>query len=86
MHFLVYDKVSNLSFFFSYNCYGYPNYDNSNLWNEISELTHGNKAWCIIGDFNEVRSLEDKMGSCWIDRKATRDFNNFITDNDLLEV
>nr|GFB27342.1 RNA-directed DNA polymerase, eukaryota [Tanacetum cinerariifolium] len=56
------------------------------LWNYISGLIaqwHGESI--VMGDFNEVRSEEERFGSQF-NRSSARNFNNFISSAGLVEI
>lgn len=55
------------------------------LWHFLSAfLTGWNDVAIIFGDFNDVRNERERRGSV-MDVKATRLFNNFINNNNLVE-
>ncbi|GJU03615.1 RNA-directed DNA polymerase, eukaryota [Tanacetum coccineum] len=56
------------------------------LWSFISEIINRWDGECVVmGDFNEVRVEDERMGSVFNVRGA-RDFNNFITSAGLVDV
>nr|XP_043629855.1 uncharacterized protein LOC122601151 [Erigeron canadensis] len=57
--------------------------DKRNLWNSFSTIIGGESGvWLIMGDFNTVRTSEERKGSQFKARCA-REFNQFIACNDL---
>nr|GEX69509.1 RNA-directed DNA polymerase, eukaryota [Tanacetum cinerariifolium] len=56
------------------------------LWSYITSLiTRWNGDCMVMGDFNEVRCMEDSMGSVF-NVKGANEFNNFISNSGLVEV
>ncbi|GKV01676.1 hypothetical protein SLEP1_g14215 [Rubroshorea leprosula] len=57
------------------------------LWRELIDLmtTCGEGNWCIAGDFNAIRSREEKKGRCF-DEGAMREFSNFICEAGLKDM
>ncbi|XP_071702842.1 uncharacterized protein [Rutidosis leptorrhynchoides] len=57
------------------------------LWNSLTNaLDNGSdEAWVLCGDFNEVRVPEDRFNCDFIGYRARR-FNEFISDNRLIEI
>nr|GFA64486.1 RNA-directed DNA polymerase, eukaryota [Tanacetum cinerariifolium] len=56
------------------------------LWDYISGLiTHWNGETIVLGDFNEVRSEDERFGSIF-HQSYSREFNHFISSSGLLEV
>nr|GEZ72331.1 RNA-directed DNA polymerase, eukaryota [Tanacetum cinerariifolium] len=56
------------------------------LWDYISGLiTHWNEETIVLGDFNEMRSEDERFGSIFHQSYA-REFNYFISSSGLLEV
>lgn len=56
------------------------------LWQFLSAFLSGrNEVAVIFGDFNDVRNAKERRGSV-MDEKATRNFNEFICNNNLIEV
>ena len=56
------------------------------LWDKLLSLFRINHGicWVVCGDFNEVRTPEERRGSVFVSRGATS-FNNFIATTDLVE-
>jgi len=65
-------------------------YDKFDLWKELTGVkgAHQNLAWCLCGDFNAVRSEEERKGvrGNASQKKEIFGFNNFIQDNLLVEL
>nr|GEX55170.1 RNA-directed DNA polymerase, eukaryota [Tanacetum cinerariifolium] len=56
------------------------------LWDYISSLINRWNGDCVLmGDFNEVRCLEDRMGSVF-NVQGSIEFNNFISNSGLVEI
>nr|GEV26057.1 hypothetical protein [Tanacetum cinerariifolium] len=56
------------------------------LWSYISSLmSRWNGEYMVMGDFNEVRYLEERMGSMFNVQGANA-FNNFISNSRLVEI
>nr|GEU36510.1 RNA-directed DNA polymerase, eukaryota [Tanacetum cinerariifolium] len=56
------------------------------LWSYITSLiTRWNGDCMVMGDFNEVRCMEDRMGSVF-NVQGANEFNNFISKSGLVEV
>ncbi|GKV16331.1 hypothetical protein SLEP1_g26989 [Rubroshorea leprosula] len=57
------------------------------LWEKLTELIReqGGGNWCIGGDFNAIRSKEEKRGRHF-DCAEIREFNNFILDAELEDI
>ena len=52
------------------------------LWEKISRIISSiDAAWCIFGDFNEVRNV-DKRKNSGFNKKGAEIFNNFITGDE----
>ncbi|XP_022023627.1 uncharacterized protein LOC110923880 [Helianthus annuus] len=55
------------------------------LWTDlVSLLDQDNGAWILLGDFNELRSEEERVSSCF-DRGSSEAFNGFISAAGLME-
>nr|KYP32205.1 Putative ribonuclease H protein At1g65750 family [Cajanus cajan] len=63
--------------------------DKRRLWGDIimSKRGFGSCLWCIVGDFNTVRRLEERKGG-FGDHGARdmEEFNSFITEMELIDV
>ncbi|GJY46224.1 RNA-directed DNA polymerase, eukaryota [Tanacetum coccineum] len=58
----------------------------ANLWDKISMLINSiDAAWCIFGDFNEVRSCNERKNSSF-NRMGAANFNNLISTNSLIDI
>ncbi|GJV84549.1 putative reverse transcriptase domain-containing protein [Tanacetum coccineum] len=56
------------------------------LWNYIvSLLSHWNGEYMVLGDFNEVRSESERMGSLF-NAQGAKEFNNFILNAGLVDI
>lgn len=56
------------------------------FWDELNFIRNGNlDVWFLCGDFNAIRKKEKKSGPNF-DMHLSRQFNNFINDNRLLEL
>ncbi|KAJ9539578.1 hypothetical protein OSB04_026084 [Centaurea solstitialis] len=69
------------------NVYG-PNStaDRKVLWSKLQLLLSKEEVnWCVFGDFNEVRNIEERL-NCGSNQGGMEDFNNFISDSGLVEV
>ncbi|XP_027171734.1 uncharacterized protein LOC113771340 [Coffea eugenioides] len=51
--------------------------DRKKLWGE---------KWIIAGDFNDILSNEEKWEGRWREENSFTDFNNFINDNQLVDI
>ncbi|KAJ9538060.1 hypothetical protein OSB04_030793 [Centaurea solstitialis] len=69
------------------NVYG-PNIpsDRKTLWGKLSNvLCFEGVRWCVFGDFNEVRSKEERLNS-EVNLKGMEEFNEFIDKEELVEI
>ena len=58
----------------------------SSLWEKNSRIINSiDAAWCIFGDFNEVRNVDERKNPCF-NRRGAELFNNFITGDDLIDI
>ncbi|GJV28970.1 RNA-directed DNA polymerase, eukaryota [Tanacetum coccineum] len=56
------------------------------LWEKISTIINSiDVAWCIFGDFNEVRNVDERKNSGF-NRRGVDLFNNFITGDELIDI
>ncbi|GKC13210.1 putative ribonuclease H protein [Tanacetum coccineum] len=56
------------------------------LWDRISRvLAPSDTCWCIFGDFNEVRRLDERLNSEFSKKEALA-FNDFIRSEQLIDV
>ncbi|XP_076938943.1 uncharacterized protein LOC143607350 [Bidens hawaiensis] len=59
--------------------------DNRGLWERILSIKESNNGlWILLGDFNSVRSMEERRNSVFI-HVCARDFNDFIFNANLSE-
>ncbi|GJZ70286.1 putative RNA-directed DNA polymerase [Tanacetum coccineum] len=64
----------------------YPANQKVALWKRLEELINSNDAaWCLFGDFNEVRNQDDRLNTQFHVRESD-DFNEFIANTHLIEV
>lgn len=50
-------------------------------WDMLRQLAEiGNYAWCVIGDFNNIRKQSEKIGGHSQQRWVLEGFNNAIRD------
>lgn len=68
--------------------YGHPYVKGKlEVWEAIKKLNHWcNKAWCCIGDFNDVRFNYEKQGGNPIDASRAWEFNKFISGCNLFDL
>lgn len=60
--------------------------DRKKVWGSIVNLSHFfTLPWCMGGDFNEIRSLGERLGCSCRDR-GMADFNNFIEELGLMDL
>ncbi|GKV45963.1 hypothetical protein SLEP1_g52987 [Rubroshorea leprosula] len=56
------------------------------LWGELKDLVLQTRGlWCLVGDFNTVKNVEEKVGSQAVTTEM-RDFNNFIMEAELIDI
>lgn len=56
------------------------------LWHKLERLCAWEEVkWAIFGDFNEVRSVQERMNST-TNPRGTIEFNDFILRSKLLEI
>lgn len=60
--------------------YGYPHHHlQKSLWDQISNIPDtGTKPWLILGDLNELSSLEEKISVQKCNSTRHNNFNTFI--------
>ncbi|GAU35536.1 hypothetical protein TSUD_155670 [Trifolium subterraneum] len=59
------------------------------LWNDLSDKIqrNSNVAWCVLGDFNAVRSFDERISRSVIGGSdVSTPFNQFIDDNCLIDL
>jgi len=60
------------------------------IWDEISEIrkSHPIKMWCVVGDFNSIRSAEERRGQNYNVNYSSeiQSFNKFIEDSSLVDI
>ncbi|GJX15428.1 putative RNA-directed DNA polymerase, eukaryota, reverse transcriptase zinc-binding domain protein [Tanacetum coccineum] len=68
------------------NVYGpYPTSKKGELWNKLEDMINLFKAaWCVFGDFNEVREQDDRLNTQFQARED--EFNEFIVNTHLIEM
>ncbi|KAJ9564765.1 hypothetical protein OSB04_000731 [Centaurea solstitialis] len=69
------------------NVYG-PNSitERKELWKKLRTIiSNEDIKWCVFGDFNEVRSKEERLNSTLVQR-GVDDFNDFIEESGLVEI
>ncbi|GKV48455.1 hypothetical protein SLEP1_g55268 [Rubroshorea leprosula] len=55
------------------------------LWEDLQGLINSKKGnWCLAGDFNAVRGIEERAGETGISREM-REFDNFINNSTLVK-
>ncbi|XP_071687285.1 uncharacterized protein [Rutidosis leptorrhynchoides] len=69
------------------NVYGpHSDRDKKVFWESLENLVGSiNTSWLLVGDFNEVRSSDDRLNSQFHQYRADR-FNEFITINALIDI
>ncbi|XP_071715011.1 uncharacterized protein [Rutidosis leptorrhynchoides] len=57
------------------------------FWEQLQKKNSGdlNEPWIVCGDFNEVRSEEERLNSQFIESRAKK-FNDFINTNKLIDI
>ncbi|GKV49720.1 hypothetical protein SLEP1_g56454 [Rubroshorea leprosula] len=56
------------------------------LWEDLKELVLQTRGlWCLVGDFNMVKNVEEKVGSKAVTIEM-REFNNFIMESELIDI
>ncbi|KAJ4779727.1 Endonuclease/exonuclease/phosphatase family protein [Rhynchospora pubera] len=67
--------------------YGDPkHFHNRVLWQILSQIIQMHKVVCLMGDFNEILSPDEKVGGSSRVKANTIDFQNFTFDNSLVDV
>lgn len=60
------------------------------LWDELirHKRANANEAWCVLGDFNPIRKIEERRGSSQLVRgmREITDFNIFIQAMELIYI
>lgn len=69
------------------NVYGpHSREEKSLLWDKLRVLMgNGEDAWCLFGDFNEVRGREDRKNT-QINEINVGEFNDFVNEMQLVEI
>ncbi|GJY48562.1 RNA-directed DNA polymerase, eukaryota [Tanacetum coccineum] len=63
-----------------------PRLEKRLLWNYITSLvTHWQGDSLVMGDFNEVRSADERLGSVF-NMQGAADFNDFISNSGLIDI
>ncbi|KAK2423798.1 hypothetical protein QL285_034226 [Trifolium repens] len=63
-----------------------------NLWHKLISCKRGlgDGRWCIVGDFNAVTCMEERVGSVLTDGRTTttevREFRNFVEELELVDL
>ncbi|XP_026399376.1 uncharacterized protein LOC113295240 [Papaver somniferum] len=55
------------------------------LWSEMQLISDLKKPWLVIGDFNAILSLEDKVGDRSPSRRSMLDFSECLNDCELIQ-
>ena len=60
------------------------------MWDELRQLkaSNPNGLWCFLGDFNSIRSQEERIGSSKriVGTNDISDFNDWISEMELQEI
>ena len=69
------------------NVYGpNSNIERRTTWHKLTRLLSKKEVrWCIFGDFNEVRTREERLNT-WINMRGMVEFNEFIEEGGLIEL
>lgn len=84
---LLYDSISPNFYCTIVNVYGPCSIaDKKKLWDILCSLRNQFPApWCLGGDLNEIRNLEERQG-CSLRDRGMRDLNKFIDDMEFLDM
>ncbi|GKU93948.1 hypothetical protein SLEP1_g7497 [Rubroshorea leprosula] len=56
------------------------------LWDDLQGLINSKKGnWCLAGDFNAVRGIEERAGETGVNREM-QEFDNFISNSALIDL
>ena len=68
--------------------YGYNKHElRRPLWHNLQTLSHQTPgAWCVLGDFNAVLHIQDRIGGDDIQDADIKDFADCLTDCELMEI
>ena len=80
-------QMGNESFYIS--CiYGEPIKKNRpKLWERLSRIgAHRKEAWCMLGDFNDIRNNDEKIGGPRRSEKSFQPFNDMISVCEMVEL
>ena len=55
------------------------------LWEDIFDLIPQNEAWCVLGDFNAVRSMEERIGGDPVTEYEIQELNSMMENCELQE-
>ncbi|KAJ8449647.1 hypothetical protein Cgig2_005669 [Carnegiea gigantea] len=80
---LIHCKVTQLStnkHFYLSMIYGFNHEDQrENLWNDLIDIGQNmDDAWCLLGDFNVLRSKEDRIGGSDVQEHELRELANLL--------
>lgn len=61
------------------------------LWNELlcKKGAFSEKSWCVVGDFNAIRSREERVGSrgeVSLGAREMKEFDNFLNNMELVDI
>ncbi|KAF8084972.1 hypothetical protein N665_0691s0011 [Sinapis alba] len=68
--------------------YGEPAVGNRpKLWERLSRIgAHRNEPWCMLGDFNEIKNSEEKIGGPRRSEASFQAFNDMLQIGDMTEL
>ncbi|KAJ8427211.1 hypothetical protein Cgig2_015423 [Carnegiea gigantea] len=53
------------------------------LWEDLSDLIPQNEAWCVLGDFNAVRCMEERIGGDPVTEYEIQELNSMMENCEL---